>query len=221
MSIWRKTFQELYPFRLAPIDSERLDRENQRIRSLTYRGLIATLCALIFIFQAFKRWDREVREVYNLADSELVVIDDIPITRQAIKRPIPPRPVVPIPSDDPTIPEDLTIEETELDFEPLAPFQVAEGIQVIIPPRPIAEVIPEYPKIKTKNGGTRAVIELALFVDKEGLVKNVQMIRNSTPIKAFEQSAIEAAYQTRFIPAKKKDQPISVWFNKKYTFDIN
>lgn len=220
MAIWRKTFQDRYPFRLAPIKDLRLDLENQRIRSLTYRGLIATICTLIILFQAFKRWDREVKEVYNLSDSELVLIEDIPVTRQEIQRPVPPRPVVPIPSDDPTIPEDLTIEETELDFEPLAPIQVAEGNQVIIPPRPIAEVIPEYPEIKAEKG-TRAVIELALFVDEAGMVTNVQMISNSTPIKAFEQSAIEAAYQTRFIPAKKRNQPVSVWFNKKYTFDIN
>ena len=84
----------------------------------------------------------------------------------------------------------------------------------------IAEVFPEYP-VSEKKSGVQGVIELALFVEKDGVVTNVQIVKNSTLSKKCENSAIQAAYKTRFLPAKRKNEKIAVWINKIYKFGIN
>lgn len=218
---WRKTFNDLYPFYVAPRIPGRQEILINYSKKLIYRGLIASISLMIIMFQLVKHWDFQPQEVIDITNVDFSLIDDVPLTRQEIKRPIPPRPKVPIPSDDPTIPEDLTIEETELDdlpLPPIEPFGIYGG--GITPPRPVAEVFPEYPPSEKKSG-VQGEIELALFVEENGSVSNVQTVRNSTSSKACENSAIQAAYRTRFIPAKRKNKRIAVWINKVYKFGIN
>ncbi len=90
----------------------------------------------------------------------------------------------------------------------------------IAPPRPIADVFPEYPDNERKKG-VKGEIELSLLVDETGKVKNVHVVRNSTNSKACEQSAIQAAYQMRFMPAKKNKKYVAVWVRKKYKFGLD
>ncbi len=219
--IWRRTFHDIYRFRLAPLISGRLDALDKKSKELFYKALVVSLTLVILLFQAFKRLDLFVAEPIELSASDLIFIEDVPITRQEIKQPPPPRPVVPIPTDDPSIPEDLTIEETELDLLPLPPIAALGSAGVsITPPRPIAEVFPEYPSSEKKRG-IEGEIELALLVDEDGMVQNVQTVKNSTSSEACERSAVQAAYQTRFIPAKRKNIKVSVWIHKIYKFGLN
>ncbi len=218
---WRKTFKDFYPFRIASRLPSQRENEYIYLNQLFHKCLIASIALIVIIFQFNKHWDSRIEDIPEIADVEFYIIDEIPITRQDIKRPIPPRPKVPIPSDEPTIPEDLTIEETELDDLPLPPIEPL-GISTggVTPPRPIAEVFPEYP-VSEKKSGVQGVIELALFVEKDGVVTNVQIVKNSTLSKKCENSAIQAAYKTRFLPAKRKNEKIAVWINKIYKFGIN
>ena len=149
-------------------------------------------------------------------------IENIPITRQGVKRKAPPRPVVPIPVEEPSIPEDLTIEPTELNFEasPLSNMPEGDGFFTVTPPRPIADVFPEYPATE-KEKGVEGEIELSLLVDEKGKVKNVHVVKNSTNSKICEESALKAAYQTQFIPAKQNKKYIAVWIRKIYKFGLN
>ena len=219
--IWRKNFRDMYPFRVAAITSLRRDFLDKQTKELLNKSVVVCLILIISLFQIFKRWGPGVEEVVDLSVSDLMLVEDIPITRQEIKQPIPPRPKVPIPSDDPTIPEDLTIEETELDLLPLPPINaLGSGRESITAPRPVAEVFPEYPSSEKKRG-VEGEIELALFVGKDGKVKNVQTVKNSTHSKACERSAIQAAYQTRFIPAKRKNMKVAVWIHKISKFGLN
>lgn len=216
---WRKDL--LGNFYIAPIlhTGEYANLKNNFWKNVE-KGLVVVLCFCIFIFQISKRFNIKSSPP-TIADEVIYMhIDEIPITKQGTKRPRPKRPVVPIPVEEPTVPEDLTIESTELDFNASPPnMPEGDGFYSIIPPRPIADVFPEYPEDEKKKGIV-GEIELSLLVDISGRVQNVQVVKNLTGSQKCEQSAIRAAYQTRFIPARKDDKHVAVWIHKKYKFGL-
>lgn len=211
---WRKS--SLQNFHTAPIlTSGEYIRLKQASRLKIEKSLVIVLSFFILFFQFFKRLNvhpspPKLPEVVIFMEFE-----EVPITRQGVKKPKPPRPAVPIPVEEPSIPEDLTIEPTELDFtEALPDLPEGEGFFALTPPEPIYDVFPEYPK------GVEGEIELSLLVDEQGKVKNVQVIRNTTRSKLCEQAVLKAAYQTLFNPAKRRDKYVAVWIHKTYRFGL-
>ena len=106
----------------------------------------------------------------KMKDQVVIKIEDIPETRQIQRPPPPPRPSVPIEAESDEVPDDVTIETTELDFdqpvdfgppppldttvveappeeEEIVPFFKVEKI-----PEVVRRVQPEYPEIARKAG---------------------------------------------------------------------
>ena len=218
---WRKTFFEMHPFRVAPVNREAEYREERIYTLRLLRSLALTLVLLIVLFQAWKRMPQIQRPVALPKEEVYFAVEEVPVTRQGVRKPPPPRPVVPIPTEEPTVPEDLTIEETDLKPEAsLAKLPDGDGLAAIVPPRPVAEVFPEYPE-KERKRGVQGEVELAMLVDEHGVVQNVQVVRNTTGSKLCAQAAVKAAYQTRFLPARKKNQFVAVWIRKTYKFGLD
>ena len=129
-------------------------------------GLIASLVLHIFVFQGFKTIEeREVQTSFRL---EAISVEDIPQTQQEKSAPAPSRPTVPIASEDETLPEDETIDFTDLDLDsepppPPPPPEVDSDMPMFIPhdepPQPIGGyaaiqrglVYPEIAKRKPKT----------------------------------------------------------------------
>ena len=62
-------------------------------------------------------------------DPVILQVENVPETRQERRPPPPPRPVVPIATDSPDVPDDATIETTDVDlFDDLAPPPSLEDI---------------------------------------------------------------------------------------------
>ena len=151
-----------------------------------------------------------------------LTLEDIPITRQGTLRKPPPRPVIPIPSEDDLIPDDVTIEDTELTFENLAQSSGAGtplGQINIFQPRPIFEVIPEYSEDLQKKG-IEGLVKLHLHVDQTGKVIDVIILENTTGSSVCARAAKEAALKGRYIPAKKDGKPADLWIARSYTFGL-
>ena len=152
----------------------------------------------------------------------VLTVEDIPITRQGTPRKPPPRPVVPIPSEDDLIPDDVTIEDTELTYES---FSLSSGSGVplgqinIFQPRPIFEVIPEYSEDLQKKG-IEGAVKLHLHIDRTGRVINVVVLENTTGSSVCANAAKEAALKGRYIPAKKDGKPTDLWISRTYTFGL-
>jgi len=154
----------------------------------------------------------------------MLTVEDIPITRQGKPVPPPPRPTVPIPSEDDIIPDNVTIEDTELDFDsfsssatpgrglPMAPAE-------IIQPRPIFEVIPEYSENLQKRG-IEGVVKLHLHIDRSGNVTHVIILENTTGSRECANAAKKAALRGRYIPAQKNGKPTDIWLVRTYTFGL-
>jgi len=88
-----------------------------------------------------------------------------------------------------------------------------ENVPVFIPyeerPEFIKRVEPEYPTLG-REAEIEGTVGLMIYVGADGHVKNV-VVTQPMDISAFNQSAVEAAYQCTFTPAKMSGSPIGVW----------
>lgn len=155
---------------------------------------------------------------------------DIPETRQIKRPPPPPRPAVPIETESDDVPDDVTIESTDLDFDdamvdlpPPPPGsgeeeeEILEFYMVEQKPELVHSVAPSYPEIARKAGLTGKVF-LKFLVDKGGRVSNVTVLKGQ---EIFRQSAIDAIMQFKFNPAQQNDKPVAVWMTQPITFRLN
>ena len=168
--------------------------------------------------------------VLNEPPIDVVQWAQIPETSQAHRPPPPPRPSVPIEVEGEEVPEDVTIETTELDLDAL-PLDlrlkgpIAKGppsdapmdeFDIEYKPHPIRIVAPEYPRAahKAKQEGT---VMVRVLVDKKGRVEKAEVL--SGP-EVFRHNAIAAARQFRFRPGKHEGQKRKVWMVMPIGFSL-
>ncbi|MFQ5864858.1 MAG: TonB family protein [bacterium] len=185
------------------------------------KSLILTLTFFIFLIYVSPRVNVVMEG--NPTSNIMITFENIPITRQIARRPPPPKPTIPVPSDDESIPEDETIVETTLRYDTFFD-QFPEGFSTIgsipvTPPRPLAWVFPEYPEDEKKKG-IKGVVKLSINIDEKGRVVEVIVLKNSTGSEKCAQAAIEAAYGSRFLPAREGNKPVSYWITQPYRFDL-
>jgi TonB family protein len=190
------------------------------------RALAFVLGFLILFFCVMKRMpEKHDRGITKFSMTPLYV-DLIPNTVQGGLPRMPTVPQVPIPSEDDYVPADETIDSTRLNL--------AEGIVSLDGwagsgdqsgggggwggiPRPLHEVIPEYPR-EEQAKGIEGVVELALLVNSRGRVDSVVVKRNTSRNATLERAAIEAAIKSTYMPAKQKGRNISMWIQRPYHF---
>ena len=182
------------------------------------KSLALSLLLITIIFLLFPKFEAAKKQISQQIDVVLD-IEDIPVTRQGRRSPPPAEPAVPIPTEEESIPEDLTIEPTQLSYNYVAASEEGRGVGVTIGPRPIEDVFPEYPE-EEKKKGIQGVIELYLKVDIYGNVVDVKVLRNTTNSLKLLQAAIRAAYRTKFMPARKGSQPVTIWTTRVYKFEL-
>jgi protein TonB len=163
-------------------------------------------------------------------DRVIIELEQIPETRQERKPPPPVRPAVPIATDSPDVPDDVTIETTELDMLELPPppaFDFGEGEveleeeeeiveiwKVEKQPVPIVQVKPAYPDVARK-AGIEGQVTVLVLVNKEGLVEAAGSITGN---EIFHEVARAAALQWEFEPAIQNDKPVKVWVSLPFKF---
>ena len=184
------------------------------------KALSASLALLIILFLLFPRLNIKIRKfdkVYFIP-----TIESVPITRQGGSPTPPKRPAVPVPVDDPAVPLDETIDTTELNYNvyqynPDGLGGPAGGQPRIIPPRPVAEVFPEYPK-EARKKGLQGFVKLNLFIDEHGNVTEVVIVTNSTGSEDCAKEAVKAARASRFLPAQQGGKAVGTWTVREYGF---
>ena len=150
---------------------------------------------------------------------EVVKVVDIPETHQKKRLPPLPRPSVPIPTEDKDVPEDVTIADTELDFDaPVVdiPRLIKNDVEVeeeilefwIVEQKPelIQRVNPVYPEM-ARRAGLQGQVLVAFIVTKEGRVSKPRVLKGP---EIFRTAALEAVRQFRFKPALQNDRAIAV-----------
>jgi len=183
-------------------------------------ALILTLSMLIVTFQVARTVEFE-SEAPKEADVQIEVAD-IPQTEQVRRPPPPPRPAIPIPTEDESVPEDFTIESTEMDLTdvpPPPPMQASAEDEIFVAYDEAPQIVGgmaellhrlDYPSVARKSGVECTVVAKVL-VDKDGISKDVQILKVSTAGFGFEEKAIEALKEVNWKPAKQRDRNVSAW----------
>ncbi len=186
-------------------------------------SLVFTLVILIATFQVARQ--------FPLAPSELkkanvtIEVADIPTTEQIRNLPTPPaRPSVPVPTESEFVPEDITIQSTELDLTELPPppappvkdrYENYQFIPYDEPPVPIggyAAILANlnYPSIARK-AGIEAKVVVGVLIDERGNCVKTQILSSTNSVMGFHEAAQKAVLAVKWSPAKQRDRSVKVW----------
>ena len=167
-------------------------------------------------------------------DQIVIQMEDLPETRQIERPPPPPRPAVPIETESDDVPDDVTIESTDLDFDeapidlppPPPPSassgtsdedeEILEFFSVEEEPRTLQTAQPKYPEVARK-AGLEGTVFVRFVVGKDGRVERVNILRGP---EIFRDAAIDAVSQFRFSPAIQNDKPVRVWMQMPIRFRL-
>ena len=84
-------------------------------------------------------------------------------------------------------------------------------------PTVIKRIEPKYPDLALR-AGLEGNVYVKVWVDKEGKVRKVVLLKSDAPI--FEDAAIAAAKQWVFTPAVMQKGPVSVWVSIPFRFRL-
>lgn len=165
---------------------------------------------------------------------QVIQMDDLPETRQIKRPPPPPRPAVPIETESEDVPDDVTIESTDLDFDD-APIdlppppppgsrdgdapeeeEIVEFWAVEKKPDLVKQVMPAYPEVARK-AGLEGVVYVQFVVGANGRVRDVIVLRGP---EIFREAAVNAVLQFVFKPAVQNDRNIPVRMSMPIRFRL-
>jgi protein TonB len=195
-----------------------------KYRKIFEASLLIALAILTLVFYAFKKFDSGYK-LEKTVDIKIETVD-IPQTEQFNRPPPPARPSIPIASEDEDIPDELTIEETEIDFtRPVdeAPPPPPEEEEPIVEfyalsdkPEVIHKVEPTYPDLARK-AGIEGMVVVKVLIGTKGDVEKVEVVK-SHPM--LDDAAMAAARQFKFKPGKQRDRFVKVWMTIPFTFRL-
>ncbi|KAA3662933.1 MAG: energy transducer TonB [Calditrichaeota bacterium] len=198
-------------------------------RKLMELGMIGSLAIILFSFLGFRGGEIAKRNI-EIPD-QIIEMEEIPQTEQVKRQPPPPRPSVAIPTEDEDIPDDETIEETDVIFDEIPPPPeeppVDESAQIFVAfdtaPAPIGGFAAiqkklKYPDIARKAGIEGRVI-VNVLVGTDGTVKDTKILK-SLGHTGCDEAAIAAIKAVRWTPAKQRDRAVQVWVGIPVIFKL-
>jgi protein TonB len=201
-----------------------------RYKKVIQFALAFSLLLCIVVFQAFKRFDhsKETGEI----KLDKIVAEEIPQTIQEKQPPPPSRPAIPIESESENIPDNVTIEDTNIKFgelpePPSEPVVEQEDEFIFVayddPPKPVGgfEAIHKnlvYPELARKAGIEGTVVVQAKISDKGDVIDTriVVPLGNS----GCNEAAVAAIKAVKWEPAKQRDKPVTVWISIPIRFTL-
>lgn len=174
-----------------------------------------------------------LKRVKARAVQSVIAMEDIPETRQIQRPPPPPRPSVPIETESADVPDDVTIESTDLDFDDMSldlppppppgsrgtddiEEEIVEFWAVEEAPQIIKEPLPVYPVVASK-AGLEGVVYVQFVVGRDGRVKQVATLKGP---EIFRRAAEDAVLQFVFKPAMQNDKPVQVRMTRPIRFRL-
>lgn len=202
---------------------KQFEKQKLAYKKTIEKALIFSLFFLLLLLHIFpKRVEQKATELPPL-DFKFE-IEEIPVTEQRVRRGRrpPQKPVIPVASEDPDIPPDATIDETLLDWEAGDDIAGQSGITScsndMIPPRPIVQVLPEYPKELQKQN-VRGIVKVRLYVNEKGEIEEAVISENTTNSEACAEAALAAAKKSTYLPASAGGEKIATWVTCTYSFE--
>jgi len=216
-----------------------IDRKNDLKAGYLIRMEIGFILALLIMISAFKiDIDIETQDEQMVIDrQEEVFVEEIVQTKQEIKAPPPPRPMVPVevPNDE-IIVDDFIDLDAELDLDdsfmelppppPPANDENTEEEEIFI----VVEQMPEligglaslnkhitYPEMARRAQIEGRVI-VEFIIDKEGNVNNPKIIRGIGG--GCDEVALSAVQKVKFKPGMQRGKPVLVRYSMRINFTL-
>lgn len=93
------------------------------------------------------------------------------------------------------------------------------SVQFDQPPQVVKRVLPKYPQL-ARERGMGSIVLIKLKIDEHGRVEEAQVEKSTKPDLGFEETALTAARQFEFTPAKLKQQPVAAWVMIPFHFKL-
>lgn len=224
----RKYFSDLIENQeLAKEKSPQVDLR-AKSRKVLEISFAVTLALFIAIFQIARQNAFRVA-IVDKVDVQIEVAD-IPVTQQHRLPPPPARPSVPVPTEEESIPEDLTIASTELNLTdiPPPPMMPEEAPEIFVvydePPQIIggmAELLKHlrYPAL-ARAAEIEGIVFVKVLVGPNGKAERTEIMKAKPEKMGFEESAMEALKRVNWKPAKQRDRNIRVWVSIPVQFKL-
>ncbi len=210
-------------------------RIHERQQRYALRLLSCLAASLLLVVGLVRLWpaapEAPEAPVYDARGRDLIEIDAVQQTTQAPAPPPPPLPPVPVPDDRPIL------EERRLDFTPALRYadtptdlppapegppgeETRRGAAAEVPARRLSIVEPRYPEA-ARDHRVRPRVVVEVLVNEEGRVTEARIVerfligsdgsprRVATLDYGLDQSALDAARRTLFIPARLDGQPVA------------
>lgn len=191
-------------------------------------GAIGLILICIYTLRGEDTWNRE----FEIPNIELNV-ENIPPTEQIKRPPSPLRPSVPVPTESEEIPQDMTIETTELNLAQVPPppppptttdDDVPDFVPYDEPPLIIGGMETlmkelQYPDMARKAGVEARVI-VAVLVDTDGKSIKTRILKSTVEKLGFEEEAVRALMRMKWKPAYQRDLPVKVWISIPVAFRL-
>ena len=199
-------------------------------RSYAHTMARSSLISFLFMAALFLLYPKFEPSVYlGTARNPYIQIQDIPETVQRFQ-PETPRPAEPLAVEGEEVPEDVTIESTELDLDNIPVDLRLRGPMVMGPPvdeaLDISEIedkpkfvfwpLPEYPEAALKDK-LEGIVNVRVLVGKDGRVEQVEVVGGT---KLFFQAAVATARRYRFRPGKHEGEIRRVWMPMPIRFSL-
>lgn len=192
-------------------------------------GLVISLMLMIVLFLSFKKFETEVVE--SVAPQIEIVMEDIPKTVQIKAPPPPSRPAIPVASEDEDLMDDVTIEDTEIQFDeipaaPPPPLIEEEEIPPFLPVEQQPKIIGGYESFKKRirypELAQKAKVEgqciIRTLVNKQGIPERFTVMKD--PGGGCAEAVIAALKKTKFTAAMQRDKPVKFWINIPVVFNL-
>lgn len=198
-------------------------------------GFIISLLVFIGLFNINIKPVDDGNE-FVLDQQETVYIEEIVQTKQELKAPPPPKPVIPMEVPNDEIIEDelieldaeLNINELTMDLPPPPKaFEEEEEEEIFV----VVEQMPEliggitsvqqlinYPEMAL-NAGIEGRVVVQFVIDEEGNVNEPVVVRGIGG--GCDEEAVRAVSQAKFIPGKQRGKPVRVRYSLPVTFRLD
>ena len=193
-----------------------------RIREVT----LGVILSIGIIFYIFPRFLGEAKKFEKTLQEEIETFDILQTEQIKLPEP-PPRPSIPVASEDEFFDEDITIDDMDLeDFEDWeAPSSnnnmKFEYIAREVEPQPYpgfrVQDFVEYPDL-AKEATIEGKVIIAAYITKKGIPKNAYIVKGVWAV--LDEAALDAVRQSRWIPAKQQGKRIAVWVNIPVSFTV-
>ncbi|MFQ5751720.1 MAG: energy transducer TonB [bacterium] len=221
----------------ATVDSNKLIKSKQPHANLKLQNkkvfeisFVISLLLLIGTFQLIKQFSLSAATPTSVDIT--IEVADIPVTEQFKQPPPPVRPSMPIPSEEESIPEDLTIASTDIDLSiippPPSPPDEDDELPIFVaydePPEIIGGLAAlqkylKYPRL-AQVAGLEGIVFVKVLVGVNGKTEKTEIIRAKPANMGFEESAMEAIQKVKWHPAKQRDRKIRVWVSIPVQFKL-